>query len=351
MKYQHHILTLFCFAILLLSCKQTIPSLIYYEKSFEEMAQSAVAENKHFAIIISHPDCPPCGALHIRLFDEVSFAVGNKAIFNIVDITLPENKWYQQFIAAMVQPAALIFSSGAELKAIISGASRASTECIKSVIHGKTDCAQYYNRRFVTESITHENVINAFNLILTAKIKIENGQDATNELVESMQTLYYPYQLWLQIQNEQNNGNTENAVSIARQMLTFQSSMYAVLYSDLFLASRKAINPDFDIKSMPILEINVADIHLGDLQLDDKTDIQIKLKNTGKETLSILDINVGCSCLTLSSEISREIEPDNEEYLHLQFTAEHQGEITRRVMITTNGIEPVRFITIRTNVK
>jgi hypothetical protein len=64
-----------------------------------------------------------------------------------------------------------------------------------------------------------------------------------------------------------------------------------------------------------------------------------------------LDINVGCSCLTLLNAVNREIKPADEEYLHLQFTAEHQGEIIRNVMITTNGIEPVRFITIRANVK
>jgi hypothetical protein len=51
------------------------------------------------------------------------------------------------------------------------------------------------------------------------------------------------------------------------------------------------------------------------------------------------------------SGVSREIEAGNEEYLHLQFTAEQQGNIIRNVMITTNGIEPTRFITIRANVK
>jgi hypothetical protein len=328
-----------------------VPSHIEYEKSFEEIAQLAATENKYFCIILSHPACPPCEALHTRLFDEVSFAVGNKAIFNIVDITLPENKWYQQFIFSKSQPATLLFSPKVELITIIQGASRASTECIKNVINGKPECVRYRNNLLFSEAIASGEAVQALNLILTAKRKIENNRDATAELAESMQTLYYPYPLWLQIQNEQNKGNTEDAVFLARQMLTFQEPWHAELYNDLFLASRQVIDPDFDIANMPVLEIENDDIHLGSLQKDEKADIRIKLKNAGKETLAILDVSVGCSCLALLSGISHEIEADNEEYLHLQFTAEHQGEISRNVMITNNGIVPVKTIVIRANVK
>jgi hypothetical protein len=345
------IFTLFCLASLLLSCKTDKPSRIVYEKSFEEMTHLAAAEGKDFCIVLSNPDCPPCEVLHNRLFDEVSFAVGEKVIFNIVDVTLPENRWFQQFILSKSQPTTLVFSSSVELKAIIQGASRANTECIKNVIDGKPECVRYRNNLLFSESVKSEDAMKSLNLILTAKRKIENNQDATTELAESMQTLYYPYSLWLQIQNEQNKGNTEDVVFLARQMLTFQEPWHAVLYNDLFLASRQVIDPDFDIVNMPILEVETDHIHLGDLQLNDKVEIRIKLKNTGKETLVIHDIGISCSCLTLLSEKRYWIEVDDEGYLLLQFTAEHKGEILRNVMVTNNGITPIQTITVRAKVK
>ncbi|MDR0334233.1 MAG: DUF1573 domain-containing protein [Dysgonamonadaceae bacterium] len=326
-------------------------SLSHLLQSFEEISQLAAAENKHFAIVITDPACPPCEILHNKLFGDISFSVGNKAIFNIVDVTLPQNKWYQQFIASMAQPTTLLFSPEAKLKAIVQGASRTGTECIKNVIDGKLECVRYRNNLLFSDAITSEETMQALNLILTAKRKIKNKQDATTELAESMQTLYYPYPLWLQIQNEQNRGNVEDAVFFARQMLTFQEPWHAILYNDLFLESRQIIDPDFDITNIPILEVETNHIHLGDLQLNDKVDIRIKLKNIGKEILVIHDINISCSCLMLLSEKRYWIEADNEEYLFLQFTAEQQGEILRNVMITNNGIIPMQTITIRANVE
>jgi hypothetical protein len=336
---------------MLLSCKTDKPSRIEYEKSFEEMVQLAADGNKYFGIVLSNPECSPCEMLHQILFDDISLFVGKRAAFNIVDITLPQNRWYQQFIASKGTPATLIFSPNAELKAIIPGAGRVGIECIKNVLNGQLECTRYYNRRFLSESTTQEDLIKNLNLILTAKKKIENKEDATTELEESLNTLYYPYPLWLQIQNEQNKGNAEDAASLARQMLTFQNPMYAVLYSNLFLESRQVIDPDFDPKNMPKLEIENEDIHLGILQLNEKVNFQIKLKNAGKETLAIHDINIGCSCLAQLNDIDREIETGNDILLHLEFTAEHKGEITRNVMIVTNGIEPMRFINIRANVR
>jgi hypothetical protein len=143
MRYQINISALLCLTVLLLGCKQNTPSRIEYGKSFEEMVELAGKEGKYFGIVLSSSECSLCETLHKTLFDDVALAVGKKAVFNIVNITLPQNRWYQQFIASMAQPVTLVFSPNAELKAIISGASRASTECIKDVLGGELECVQY----------------------------------------------------------------------------------------------------------------------------------------------------------------------------------------------------------------
>jgi hypothetical protein len=353
MKYRFYIpILLLSFAGLLLSCRQNTPSRIVYERTFEEMAQLAAAEGKTFAVVLTHPDCSPCGIFRNILYRDISFAVGEQTIFNIVDVTQPQNRWYWQLIASQTTPSTLIFSPEAELKAIIPGAARPGIECIKSAFGGELHCSRHYTiGDFFPESVSHDDRIKTLNSILTAKRKIERGEDAAAELQTAFNTLYYPFPIWLQVQNEKNLGNTEDAVFWARQMLTFQRSEHLVLYSDLLLASRKVINPDFDIATMPRLEIDNSDIHLGSLAHNEEAEIRIRLTNSGQEPLAIQDINIACSCLTLLSAADREIAPDAETYLHLLFTAEQQGEILRNVIITSTGLVPQKIINIRANVR
>ena len=347
MKHSIYTFVLLCLTGLLINCNQDTPSRIVYEMSFEEIAQLAAAENKGFAIVLADPNCPPCHVLHQALFDDIAIAVGRKAIFNIVNVTRSQNRWYQQLILSRGQPTTLLFSPEAELKAIIPGANRVATECIKNVFAGELNCAQFSNTLLFPPSIQSEDAIRALSLILTARRKIENGEDATAELQKSMQTLFYPFQLWLMIQNEQNAGNQESAIMYARQMSTFREPWHIDLYSDLLLAARFVIDPDFNPDNMPRLEMDTEEVHLGILQLNETADFRVNLRNAGKEALVLHDINVGCSCLTLLNTARLEKEPDETSYLHLQFTAEQQGEILRTVIITNNSLEPMRSINVR----
>jgi uncharacterized membrane protein len=145
-------------------------------------------------------------------------------------------------------------------------------------------------------------------------------------------------------------GYIDDAVSLARQLLTFQEPWHIALYSDLLLASRKVINPDFDITMMPMLEIENNEIYLSNLLEGSEVDIRIRMTNSGQETLVIHDIDVGCSCLELQSEVRREIKAGDKKYLHLLFIAEQRGQIRRNVRITNNSLEPVQTIAIRANV-
>jgi hypothetical protein len=319
--------------------------------SFEEIAQLASTKRKHFAIVLVDPNCPLCRQLYRALHDTTGFASEERVIFNIVDITRPENRWYQQFLFARSQPTTLVFSPEARLKAVSRGASQASTECIINALHGSSSCAKYHASVNFPESVSHEDIIETLNLVLTAKRKVESGKDATAELEKALNTLYYPFPLWLQIRNEKNLGNAKDAIFFARQLLTFQSMRQTMVYSDLFLAARQMVDPDFDIATMPMLEIESSEIHLGELQKGDKVDIRIKITNSGKETLVVYDVSVGCSCLTLQSEISSEMEAGDKEYLHLLSTAEQQGEIQREVRVANSGLTSTQTINIRASVK
>ena len=355
MTHRLYIVALLCLAGSLLSCRQNASIHIVYEMPFEEIAQWAAEGNKHFAIILADPDCPGCRALYHRLFNETALSAWKSLIFNIVDVTLPQNRWYQQLIQSGARPTTLLFSPDAQLKAIIQGATRSGIECIINVLNGNIDCAPSYNNIPFPESISYEAIIRTLNLILTAKQKIDNGEDAVEELEKALNTLYYPFPLWLKMKNEQRLGYTEDAISWARQLLTFQESsrarLYVRLYSDLFLAARKVIDPDFDMTTLPVLEIENNNIHLGELQEGDEVDIRVRMRNSGQEPLFIHDINVGCSCLTLMGETNHRIEADDAMYFHLLFTAEQSGEIRREVRIANNGLIPTQKISIRASVR
>ena len=350
MRHLTYILTLFCFSGLLLSCQQTAPPRLEYAKSFEEIAHLAAAEGKHFAIVLASPDCPACQILYLRLHNKTRSVISKDIIFNIIDVTLPQNRWYSQLIQSGARPTTLVFCPDAQLQAIIQGASHSGIDCLKNVLNGNIDCAPFYNNIPFPESVSYNDMIRTLNLILTAKHKIERGEDAVEKLEKALTILYYPFPLWLKIQNEYNLGYTEDAIMWARQMLTFQSPLHTRLYSDLFLAARKVINPYFDIATMPTLAVETNRVYLGELQKGDEMDFRITLTNTGKEPLLIHHIDVGCSCLELQNNIPREIAPNQEIYLHLLFTAERQGEIRRNVRITNNGLTAVETIAIRANV-
>ena len=355
MRYRLYIFLMLCLVGSLLGCRQNALVRIVYEMPFEEIAQLATEENRHFAIMLSHSDCPACRSLYSALHNTIIDAVSEKAIFNVKDITLPQNRWYQQLIFSTHQPAVLLFSPDAKLKAIIHGTSRASIACIKNAISGNLACAQTQHELHFPESISRENIIPTFNLILTAKRKMESGEDAADKLEKVLNTLYYPFPLWLKIQNEKNLGYTEDAISWARQLLTFQNAqrarLYMRLYGDLFLAARKVIDPDFDMTTLPVLEIENNNIHLGELQEGDEVDIRVRMINSGQEPLFIHGINVGCSCLTLMGDANRRIEANDAMYLHLLFTAEQSGEIRREVRITNSGLIPTQTISIRASVR
>ena len=259
MTHRLYIVTLFCLVGSLLSCRQHTPVHIVYGMPFEEIAQLAAEENKHFAIMLADPDCPDCRILYHRLFNETALSAWENLIFNIIDVTLPQNRWYQQLIQSGARPTTLLFSPDAQLKAIIQGATRSGIECITNVLNGNIDCAPSYNNIPFPESTSYETIIRTLNLILTAKQKIENGEDAVEKLEKALNTLYYPFPLWLKMKNEHRLGYTEDAVLLARQLLTFQESFHQRLYGDLFLDARKVINPDFDIATMPTLKIENDD--------------------------------------------------------------------------------------------
>jgi hypothetical protein len=171
-------------------------------------------------------------------------------------------------------------------------------------------------------------------------------EDASAELKESLETLYYPYGVWLMAQNEQNNGNKENAVAWANRMLTFREASYAVLYPDLYMEARRIIDPQFNPADMPALEIEKNVIDLGECKTGKGIDFSIRLRNAGKDTLFIHDVSVSCSCLKLHGKNSYAIEAYGEARLDLTFTANDTGDIERKIVLTTNEPEAVRTITV-----
>jgi hypothetical protein len=153
------------FGVLFYACRKETSKLLY-NQPIEYMKALAKKENKLFCIVISNTNCPPC-TNYMEILGDQYRHLREKAIFNVVDASLPENQWYQQWICSAATPTTCIFSPNGVLQAVVSGTAKQCLDCIESSIQGNTDCAGYlYSKYYQADS----NVIPALNSILDCKL-------------------------------------------------------------------------------------------------------------------------------------------------------------------------------------
>ncbi len=327
-------------AVFLCSCSGVE---IVYDRTLEQMTADAKKSGEDFCVILSRTDCPPCGALIENLNSAPSRKLFGKAVFNVVDVQLPENSFYLQWLYVGSFPTTCVFSSDGKLKAVVSGATRTAMECIGSAKDGDTKCADYFYSRHYPIS---GNYLTMLNELLACKQRLDRGEDVGADLDRVLSKTYYPYPVYLKAINEEKQGRHDSAVNAAERLLEFHETQYLYLYSDLFLQAKYLVNPDYKPEQDGILAME-EEILLADCKVGEPRKVTIRVENPGEFPAFIRDIQMSCTCLELLSSKQHKLEPGEAVDIDVEFTAESRGEVYREVMFFSNSSQPIRKVALR----
>jgi thiol-disulfide isomerase/thioredoxin len=333
------------------SCKNASKSnelVILYDLEFDDVKKIAKKERKSFVMVLARPDCPPCEH-YVQNLSKIYEDFGAKIIFNIVDISLPENQWYMHWLCSGASPTNVIFSQKGELKAIVSGVTKDAVQCIKTTFPGENKCSNYFYGKYFS---TKDDVLQMLNALLTIKQNLDKGKDIGEDINALLNQSNHPYLLYLNSLNNVNLGQDEEAVFWASEFLTEvnYNSYHTQVYSNLFPEVRMIINPNYSADEEGELSV-VANLDLGHFNLRESRPFNLSLTNTGKTPLHIHDVRLSCSCVKLQGERKLTLQPGESKKLDFVYTADIAGDVLREITFFSNGVNPMQTVRITAKVK
>jgi hypothetical protein len=331
--------------VFLASCDVSVE--VTYDVPFEQMVAEARETGDDFCVVISRTDCPPC-AMYVEM---LTGSRGKKMFpdvrYNVVDVLLPENQWYTQWLCTGAFPTACLFSAEGKLKAIVPGTNRQSTECLRSAAEGDVKCADYLYDRFYQ---VRGNYLDVLNDLLVCKMDLDAGKDIGDAVDACLRRIDYPWAVWLKAVNAQRQGRTEEAADAGRRLLEFDETYYYYVYGDILTQAKYIIDPDYNPAGDAVLSIPEEDIILDGCKVDEPRRFGFEVKNMGKFSLLVRDIQLSCTCLTLLSPKMFRLEPGESSLVEAEFTAEARGEFYREVILFSNATESMQRVAVRAQV-
>ena len=320
---------------------------IMYDQTFEHVREIAKDEGKAFCIVLSRPDCSPC-VTYIERIGEKYKHLGAKAVFNVVDVLLPENRWYQHWGCIIDFPTTCVFSSKGEFIAIVSGAAEIAMQCLESALEGDTKCADYFYRR--NYSVIDEDYRMLLSTLLSCKIDLDNGIDIGHTIDACLRNTHFPYPIYLKYLNEVTQGRREEAVFWAHRLQEFDDVLFYQVYSDLYQQTRYIINPDYRPEDSGILTVE-SRVRLEDCMVNQPKLFSVTLTNTGKMPLMIHSINVGCTCLRVLGQRQFVVGAGESKSLDFEFTAESRGEFQRLITLFSDATNSIEYVLVHAKAK
>jgi hypothetical protein len=343
MQKQRNLL-LFLLVVALCACSNQKTEVLF-GKSITEMKELVAKSGKPFCIVISRSDCSLCSD-YVRVLSGGKSGLTGKAIFNVVDITKPENEWYPMWLASMASPATCIFSAKGDLQAVVSGKAEQCITCIGNVLKGEPECAFYlYSKHYEVNG----DVFPVLNTILQCKLRFDAGDDIEPEISQTPDKIVYPYNIYLKCLNAKKNGDEEAAKAMAEHLLKFGDAYNIHLYKKIFAEAKTIVNPDYSPENDAVLTVEKK-IRLEDCVLNVARLFSIEVENTGKSELRILDITASCSCVSLVSGKTHTVAPDKSVKIDFEFRGDREGEIFREIFFTSNGVNPQETVELTATV-
>lgn len=273
-------------------------------------------------------------------------------MFHVVNISLPENRWYVQWLALEATPTTVLFSPDGKLKAVVPGSTRSGAmQCIKASIEGNTTCAEYFHDRIFPST---KQLVPLLNILLSAKQNLEKGKDISKELEIPLTQSQHPYAVYLKAVNEAQQGRQEEAIVWANRFLsTLQTAPHFVLiYGSLIEQVRIIIDPNHTPGNEGRLTVT-NQLSLGEFEFGESHPFSLTLINTGLSPLFIQDIILDCTCLDFGSDTERQhtLQPGESQKVDFVFMADVRGEVHRKIMFFSDGSNPVKTVQVRATVK
>ncbi len=340
------IVTVAVFVVSLSSCQRD--AVILYGQTFEQVRNSAQKAGAGFCVVLSSPDCPPCKAFIENVGVDSRNGLFRNTIFNIVDVSLPENRWYAQWICASGTPATCVFSPAGELTAVVAGASAPSLQCIQSALNDDAQCASYfYDRHY---PVTGRSYLSLLNTLLNCKLDLDRGVDVGEALNACLEQTDYPWPVYLKCLNEEKQGRRDEAVYWAERLLEFDDVLYSYLYSDLYTAAKFIVDPNYAPEEDAALSV-VEKVRLDGCKVGQPKPFAVEITNTGKVRLQVRDVRVSCTCVELLGAKQLMLEPGEARTMEFEFTAEKSGVVHREITFVSNGVEAVKQVKVEAYVQ
>lgn len=295
-----------------------------------------------------------CPVLIVRLVSDYVQsleALYSNVIFNVVDIYLPENQWYIQWLCVGASPTVAIFSPKGKLEAVVSGIAANAIQCIESSISGDSKCAEYfYYKHFPVEN----DAMTMLNALLSCKQDLDKGKDIGKAIDECLDQSAHPYAVYLKSLNEAKQGRDKEAVYWGGQFLSMieKNPLYFRVYSYLLKEVRMIAEPNYNPADDAVLSV-VEELCLGDLKLHETRSFVVTVRNTGNSPLFIQDIVLGCTCVKLKDSEKKPytLQPGQSQDIDFVFNADTQGDIFREITFFSNGVNPAEIVRITVTVR
>jgi hypothetical protein len=271
------------------------------------------------------------------------------AVFNVIDLTIPENRWYKEWINSSSYPITCVFSEKEKLISVIGGASVHSFNRIKASLEDAPGSNFGYKSSLIGLDF---NILSSFlDNVLKCKLSIDRGENCDTAINETFNVLQYPFNTYLKYKNEINQNKIDDAKNTAHRLLRFKEEIqYLRVYNEMFEEIMLFLNPDYSSENNPVLTVQSENIVLHNCTLNTPVTFRITIKNNGISMLTIKNIDVGCSCIESLNKYPVDIDPNKEYDFDFIFTPDSKGKVVRSVTFVSNAtnyfeqIEIIAFV-------
>ena len=315
---------LFCSLLIVNVCCK--PSPYYYDLEYLQLVQLTQSNNKYACIVLTD------STYNEQIYqDRIEKAnLKNKFLWDFVNIDKEKNYWYKYLIGTEKVPFTLVINHSGEVSNIVYGISRLAIQSISASDNIKEE---HRNFGYKANSILRDTPCD--NKFITQLIKLyTNEPDSTyeNQLRHSIQTIEYPFNLYLMMKYYREN-NIEDSVSYYTEALSMKLRKleHRIIYKEIIEQYREQL----------FIENNVKISHLNQQSqypINKVSSIFIRIKNLSYPEIKIDHIETSCECLKSTPIKKSTLKPFEEQTYEFKLLPVEQGHLYREIYFYSDSV-------------
>ncbi len=306
---------------------------IHYNRSFEDI--SLIAKEKPFCIVlVDHMQY--LSGEYAFILQEKHGGLAERAVYNIADIEAPGNEWYIKWLCPLSVPLTCVFSPEGRLVDLIPGMGEETFSNTGKALADMTATEYRWPNRFELDKARAVPVLND---VLQNRMFLSNGVFIKRQADAAIDSLSYPYSVWMKLSGQLMAGDTLSAKGTANDLLELGTPYNLNTYRTEFLTAHKIADPGFRIDNEPNIRVAETRIDLGELPMNRMTPVDITVYNDGGKPLNISGIIPDCSCLRkLGGEEPVVVAPRDSVLLPFALAPSAEGDTRQEVLLISDGI-------------